>query len=59
MSTKDAPEVDEFVIGDGNVHVHTCPQGPHQWRCDSAYCNSMPIRCPNHGGPVPKLNSSR
>ncbi len=50
---------EKYVIGDGNVHVHSCPVGPHQWRCDSAYCNTMGIKCPEHGGPQPKLNSSR
>ena len=53
----DASE-DKYVIGDGNVHVHTCPAG-HTWNCDSCYCNSMRIKCPEHGGPQPKLNSSR
>ncbi len=52
------PEANKYVIGDGNVHVHKCPNG-HDWNCDSSYCNSMHIRCPEHGGPTPKLNSSR
>jgi hypothetical protein len=65
MSSKDALAVssfenpDPYVMGDGNVHVHTCPVGPHEWHCDSCYCNTMRIRCPQHGGPTPKLNSSR
>jgi len=63
MSTKDALAVsssaDKYVMGDGNVHIHACPVGPHEWYCDSSYCNTMRIKCPEHGGPVPKLNSSR
>jgi hypothetical protein len=52
-------DVQKYVIGDGNVHVHLCPVGPHNWDCDSCYCNVMHVKCPEHGGPVPKLNSSR
>ncbi len=59
MSTSAAPEVDKYVAGDGNVHIHRCPVGPHEWRCDSCYCNTMATRCPEHGGAVPKLNASR
>ncbi len=65
MSTKDALAVNTYVernlwvMGDGNIHVHTCPKDDHQWLCDSCYCNTMRIRCPEHNGPLPKLNSSR
>ena len=59
MTTSTLDAAEKFVMGDGNVHVHTCPVGPHPWRCDSCYCNSMNIKCPDHGGPEPKLNSSR
>jgi hypothetical protein len=62
MSTKDelvVSDPNKFVIGDGNVHVHQCGVGPHEWLCDSCYCNSMRGRCPDHGGAVPKLNGSR
>jgi len=65
MSTKDALAVNSyverelFVMGDGNVHIHTCPVGPHEWKCDSCYCCTMRTKCPEHGGPIPKLNSSR
>lgn len=52
------PKTSNWVMGDGNVHVHTCPEG-HTWECDSCYCNAMRIKCPEHGGPEPKLNSSR
>jgi len=55
---KDAPEVDKYVMGDGNIHVHLCNVGPHEWRCDSCYCNSMKTRCPEHGGAVPRLNAA-
>ncbi len=48
---------DKYVIGDGNVHVHTCPVGPHQWNCDSCYCSALRNKCPEHGGPTPRLNS--
>jgi hypothetical protein len=64
MSSKDALAVsssdpEPYVAGDGNVHVHVCPIGPHEWNCDSCYCNRMRTRCPAHGGAVPKLNASR
>ena len=59
MSTSAAPEADKYVMGDGNVHTHTCPVGPHPWHCDSCYCNTMNTRCPEHGGATPKLNGSR
>lgn len=42
------------VYGDGRIfHVHTCPVGPHTWKCDSSYCEIMDEHCPDHGGPVP------
>ncbi len=58
MSAERVAETDKYVMGDGNVHVHHCPTG-HEWKCDSCYCCSMSIKCPEHGGPVPRLNSDR
>lgn len=36
------------------VHVHACPEGPHEWVCNSSYCGSRIRMCPDHGGGAPK-----
>jgi hypothetical protein len=44
-----------YVIGPRPVHKHRCPDGDHEWLCNSPYCNHMEIECPQHGGPVPVI----
>jgi hypothetical protein len=58
LATTPTPELQKYVVGDGNIHRHTCKMG-HDWFCDSCYCNSMQGLCPDHGGVTPKLNASR
>ncbi len=42
-----------YVNGDRPVHMHFCPDGEHEWQCNSPYCDLMKIECPEHGGPTP------
>jgi len=41
------------IFGDRPVHIHTCPTGNHQWKCNSPYCEVMQEDCPAHGGLEP------
>ena len=42
-----------FEAGGSTFHTHTCPQGPHTWKCNSPYCNFLNDLCPDHDGPEP------
>lgn len=46
-------KTDPHVIGPRPIHVHRCPEGDHEWKCNSPYCNYLNIECPEHGGPRP------
>jgi hypothetical protein len=38
-------------------HIHHCPDEDHAWPCPSPYCDdvaSRPLRCPEHGGELPR-----
>ncbi len=41
------------------VHMHRCPgvstndESPHEWGCDSPYCEQIYLACPKHGGAEP------
>lgn len=42
------------------VHIHTCVEG-HPWPCPSPYCedvNRRALRCPGHGGDMPRDTSA-
>lgn len=40
--------------GQEAVHTHACSEGPHEWICNSSYCNYRLRDCPEHGGATPK-----
>jgi hypothetical protein len=44
-----------YVHGERPVHMHFCPDGEHEWPCNSPYCDEMKMECPEHGGPTPTI----
>lgn len=43
------------VHGDRPKHKHLCEEGPHEWECNSPYCDFKDQLCPAHGGFEPVM----
>lgn len=57
-----ATKTKSYVQGERPVHTHTCDAagaGEHTWKCNSPYCESRVINCPEHGGLEPIMAGSR
>jgi len=56
---KEATVTRIYTVSGRPVHVHTCDVpdetgvSSHLWNCDSPYCETMKVPCPEHGGPEP------
>jgi hypothetical protein len=50
-----------YVQGERPTHIHTCVDAgeEHTWKCNSPYCESRVINCPEHGGLIPIMAGSR
>ncbi len=63
MSSVPTPETFPFFEAGGSTfHKHRCPgnsfggsadQEPHDWLCNSPYCETLQDPCPDHGGQDP------
>lgn len=42
-----------FDAGGSTYHTHTCPEGNHQWMCNSPYCQVLRANCLDHNGEEP------
>src|SRR5467141_1682350 len=59
MSEVPTPESLPFFEAGGNTfHKHRCPHGPHDWLCNSPYCEVLTDLCPDHEGHEPVRKGS-